>query len=47
MVVVLASGLYLGATLVTLPRFDMDSFVSTMEEHSITYANLVPPLVLA
>ena len=47
MVVVLSTSLYLGSTLVTLPRFDIESFLSAMEEHSITYANLVPPLVLA
>lgn len=47
MVVVLSAALYLGATLVTLPRFDMESFLEAMEKHSITYANLVPPLVLA
>ena len=47
MVVVLSLGLYKGATNVTLPRFEMEGFLKTMEEHAVTYAHLVPPLVLA
>ncbi len=47
MVVVLSFGLYKGATNVTLPRFEMEGFLKTMEEHAVTYAHLVPPLVLA
>ncbi len=47
MVVVLSLGLYKGATNVTLPRFEMENFLRTMEEHAVTYAHLAPPLVLA
>ena len=45
--VVLLLGLYLGATDVVLPRFEMNSFVDTVERYRVTHANLVPPLILA
>ena len=44
--VVLHLGLYLGATDVTLPRFEMGSFLDTVQRYGITHANLVPPLIL-
>jgi acyl-CoA synthetase (AMP-forming)/AMP-acid ligase II len=47
LVVVMNLGLYQGATIVTMPRFDLDSFLETMARHGVTYANLVPPIVLA
>ncbi|MGZ4148152.1 MAG: AMP-binding protein [Actinomycetota bacterium] len=36
-----------GATVVTMPRFDLDEFLRLMEEHRVTFACLVPPIVLA
>ncbi|MGI9166156.1 MAG: AMP-binding protein [Pyrinomonadaceae bacterium] len=36
-----------GATVVTLPRFDLDQFLSTLERYEVTVAPLVPPIVLA
>jgi acyl-CoA synthetase (AMP-forming)/AMP-acid ligase II len=36
-----------GATLVTLPRFSLDSFLRALETYRVTRADLVPPLVLA
>ena len=45
--VVLHLGLYLGATDVTLPRFEMETFLDAVERHGVTHANLVPPLILA
>ncbi len=45
--VVLHLGLYLGATDVTLPRFEMEAFLDAVERHGVTHANLVPPLILA
>ena len=45
--VVLHLGLYLGATDVTLPRFEMGSFLDTVQRYGITHANLVPPLILS
>ena len=44
---VMAAGLACGATAVTLPRFDMDLFLSTIEKYRITFAHVVPPIVLA
>ena len=45
--VVLQLGLYLGATDVVLPRFEMNSFVDSVERYQITHVNLVPPLILS
>ena len=45
--VVLHLGLLLGATDVVLPRFEIQSFVETVERYGVTHANLVPPLILA
>ena len=36
-----------GATVVTMPRFDLDEFLRLMELHRVTFACLVPPIVLA
>jgi acyl-CoA synthetase (AMP-forming)/AMP-acid ligase II len=36
-----------GATVVTMPRFDLDEFLTLMQEHGVTFACLVPPIVLA
>ncbi|MFN8483556.1 MAG: 4-coumarate--CoA ligase family protein [Anaerolineae bacterium] len=47
MVCIMNTGLALGATVVTMPRFDMEPFLQTIQNYKITWANLVPPLVLA
>ena len=39
--------LRLGATTVSLPRFDLEQFLGVMQDHAITRAYLVPPIVLA
>src|SRR3954447_15206200 len=36
-----------GATLITMPRFDLEGFLGLVEEHRATKAHLVPPIVLA
>ena len=36
-----------GATLVTIPRFSLDSFLGVVEAYRVTRAELVPPIVLA
>ena len=36
-----------GATTVSLPRFDLEQFLRTMQDHGVTRAYLVPPIVLA
>ena len=36
-----------GATTVSLPRFDLEQFLQTVQDHGVTRAYLVPPIVLA
>ena len=36
-----------GATAVSLPRFDLEQFLQVMQDHEVTRAYLVPPIVLA
>ena len=45
--VVVNQGLSQGATIVTLPRYDLDQFLGVLEQYKVTIAPLVPPLVLA
>ncbi|MFN8498309.1 MAG: 4-coumarate--CoA ligase family protein [Anaerolineae bacterium] len=47
MVCIMNYGLNLGATVVTMPRFDLEPFLQTIQTYKVTWANLVPPLVLA
>ena len=47
MVVIMFYALYKGATVVTMPRFDMEQFLNIIQGFKISYANLVPPIVLA
>jgi acyl-CoA synthetase (AMP-forming)/AMP-acid ligase II len=46
LVVVLNNGLYTGSTIVTLPRFELEQFVKTVNEYGVTLAHIVPPIVL-
>ncbi len=36
-----------GATVVTMPRFDLELFLGILEDHKVTRAYIVPPIVLA
>jgi acyl-CoA synthetase (AMP-forming)/AMP-acid ligase II len=47
MVVIMNQGLRAGATIVTMPRFDLDQFLDLIQEHGITRAYVVPPIALA
>jgi acyl-CoA synthetase (AMP-forming)/AMP-acid ligase II len=47
MVVLLGYALSRGSTVVTLPRFDLEQFLATVQEHRVTFASLVPPIVVA
>jgi acyl-CoA synthetase (AMP-forming)/AMP-acid ligase II len=47
MQVVLNLALWQGATLFTMPKFELEPFLSALERHRITRAFVVPPLVLA
>jgi acyl-CoA synthetase (AMP-forming)/AMP-acid ligase II len=39
--------LYLGATVVTMPRFDLGEFLRVIQDYRITRAHVVPPIVVA
>ena len=47
MVVIMNLSLLSGATLIIMPRFDLEQFLQTLQNYRITYANVVPPIVLA
>jgi acyl-CoA synthetase (AMP-forming)/AMP-acid ligase II len=46
MVVIMNQGLRAGATIVTMPRFDLDQFLSMIQKYRVTLAHIVPPIVL-
>jgi acyl-CoA synthetase (AMP-forming)/AMP-acid ligase II len=45
--VVMNSALMSGATVVTMPRFDLEGFLRMVERHRVTKAYVVPPIVVA
>jgi acyl-CoA synthetase (AMP-forming)/AMP-acid ligase II len=45
--VLMAAALWQGATLVTMPRFDLEQFLTVLQDHRVTRAFVVPPIVLA
>ena len=45
--VLMNQGLAWGATVVTLPRFDLEDFLRTIQDHKITRAFVAPPILLA
>ena len=47
MVVIMNLGLHVGATVVTMPRFELEPCLEVMQRYKITFANVVPPMVLA
>ena len=47
MVAIMSHGLYCGATVVTLPRFDFEHLLKTMQDYRVSFAHLVPPIMLA
>ena len=47
MTVVMSLALRNGATVVTMPRFDVEGFLQLLETHRVTRAPLVPPIILA
>jgi acyl-CoA synthetase (AMP-forming)/AMP-acid ligase II len=46
LVIILNLGLYMGATVITMPRFELEGFLQIMQDYEVTLAPLVPPLVL-
>ncbi len=47
MTVIMNLGLWNGATIVTMPRFDLEQFLELIAEHGVTGAYVVPPIALA
>jgi 4-coumarate--CoA ligase len=47
MQVLMNLGLRAGATIVTMPRFDLERFLSLHQEHQLTRAFVAPPMVVA
>ncbi len=47
LMVLMCGAIWKGATLVTMPRFDLEEFLRLLQDHRITRAFLVPPIVLA
>jgi acyl-CoA synthetase (AMP-forming)/AMP-acid ligase II len=47
MVGILNIALRVGATLVTMPRFDLEQFLQICQDHKVTQVGVVPPIVLA
>jgi acyl-CoA synthetase (AMP-forming)/AMP-acid ligase II len=47
MTVIMNLVLHLGATVVTMPRFDLEQCLQILEKYRVTFANVVPPIVLA
>ncbi len=45
--VVMNLALRRGATIVTMPRFELEAFLGLLRDHRVTRAYLVPPIVLA
>jgi acyl-CoA synthetase (AMP-forming)/AMP-acid ligase II len=47
LVVILSLGLAQGATIVSLPRFDLPLFLQTMQDYRVTVGYAAPPIILA
>lgn len=47
MVVIMNMSLAQGATIVTMPRFDLPQFLELVQKYKVTRVNLVPPILLA
>src|SRR5437667_6649460 len=46
LVVILNMGLHQGATIVLMPRFDLEQFLSLIQKYRVTLSHIVPPVVL-
>jgi acyl-CoA synthetase (AMP-forming)/AMP-acid ligase II len=45
--VLMAATLWQGATLVTMPRFDLEQFLAILQDYRVSLAFVVPPIMLA
>jgi acyl-CoA synthetase (AMP-forming)/AMP-acid ligase II len=46
LVVIMNMGLYKGATIVVMPRFELEDFLKAAQQYGVSLAHLVPPIVL-
>jgi len=47
LVIIMNLSLHLGATVVTMPRFELEQCLATLQKYRVSYAYVVPPIVLA
>ncbi|HEY6118663.1 MAG TPA: AMP-binding protein, partial [Pyrinomonadaceae bacterium] len=47
LVVILNMGLHMGATIVMMPRFDLEDFLQAARDFDVSLAHLVPPILLS
>ena len=47
MVVIAMLGLWSGATLVVMPKFELETYLDLIERHRATFLHVVPPVVVA
>lgn len=47
MVVIMNGAMRQGASVVTLPKFELPTFLEAIQAHKVTVANVVPPILLA
>ena len=47
MVVIMSGALTQGATIISMPRFELEPFLQLLQDHKVTVANVVPPIILA
>src|SRR4051795_678916 len=47
MTVIMNQALRTGATVITMPRFELEAFLDLLERHRVTKLHLVPPIILA
>ncbi len=45
--VIMNGGLHVGATIVTMPRFDFEQLLRLVQDYRVTLGHIVPPIVLA
>src|SRR4029453_13480254 len=45
--VIMLSGLWAGATIVVMPRFELDQYLDVVARYRATVLHVVPPIVLA
>ncbi|MEE2899749.1 MAG: 4-coumarate--CoA ligase family protein [Gemmatimonadota bacterium] len=47
LLVIMTAALARGSSIVVLPRFDLAQFLGAIQEYGVTFAHLVPPIVIA